>query len=101
MSVEDAIVAVELTFAAMARGVARNYPVVREVVGYQDAVFGVKTGADVSAPSNSTSTGPRHKGRESKSPVTNWLETSPRIRVFPPASPWAEIRKGGKPALPP
>lgn len=50
VSVEDAIGAVEQTFAAMARGEARNYPVVREMVGYQDAVFGVKTGADVSAP---------------------------------------------------
>lgn len=50
ISVEDAIGAVEQTFASMARGDARNYPVVREVLGYQDAVFGVKTGADVSAP---------------------------------------------------
>lgn len=50
VSVEDAISVVEQTFAAMARGDARNYPVVRELVGYQDAVFGVKTGADVSAP---------------------------------------------------
>lgn len=50
VSVEDAIGAVEQTFAAMARGEARNFPVVREVVGYQGAVFGVKTGADVSVP---------------------------------------------------
>lgn len=50
VSIEDAIGAVERTFAAMARGEARNYPVVREVVGYQDAVYGVKTGCDVSAP---------------------------------------------------
>lgn len=50
VSVEDAILAVEQTFAAMARGDARNYPVVREVLGYQDAVFGVKTGADTNAP---------------------------------------------------
>ncbi|MHB1104498.1 MAG: ornithine cyclodeaminase family protein [Devosia sp.] len=50
VSVEEAISAVEQTFAAMARGEARNYPVVREVVGSQDAVFGVKTGADVSVP---------------------------------------------------
>lgn len=50
VSVEDAIHAVEGTFAAMARGEARNYPVVREVVGYRDAVYGVKTGCDVSAP---------------------------------------------------
>lgn len=50
VSIEDAIYCVEQTFAAMARGVARNYPVVREVVGYRDAVFGVKTGCDTSAP---------------------------------------------------
>lgn len=50
VSVEDAINSVESTFAAMARGDARNYPVVREVVGYQDAVYGVKTGCDTSAP---------------------------------------------------
>jgi alanine dehydrogenase len=50
VSVEDAIEVVEKSFAAMARGQARNYPVVREVVGYQDAVFGVKTGADTSTP---------------------------------------------------
>ncbi|MDB5859574.1 MAG: ornithine cyclodeaminase [Ramlibacter sp.] len=46
----DAIGVIEETFAAMARGQARNYPVVREVVGYQDAVFGVKTGADCAQP---------------------------------------------------
>ena len=46
VSIEDAIGAVETAFAGMARGTAKNYPVVREVVGYQDAVFGVKTGAD-------------------------------------------------------
>lgn len=50
VSVEDAIAAVESTFAAMAREQARNYPVVREVLGYQDAVFGVKTGADTEVP---------------------------------------------------
>lgn len=50
VSVEDAIAAVEACFSAMARGDARNYPVVREVVGYADAVYGVKAGADVRAP---------------------------------------------------
>src|SRR2546428_12367530 len=49
VSVEDAIDAVEKSFAAMARGQARNYPVVREVVGCQDAVFGVKPGCDAAA----------------------------------------------------
>lgn len=50
VSVEEAITVVEQVFAAMARGQARNYPVVRETVGYADAVFGVKTGADTSTP---------------------------------------------------
>src|ERR1700716_3939955 len=50
VSVDDAIAAVEQCFASMARGQARNYPVVREVIGYQDAVFGVKTGCDTAAP---------------------------------------------------
>ena len=50
VSIEAAIEAVEQSFAAMARGQARNYPVVRELVGYRDAVFGVKTGCDTAAP---------------------------------------------------
>ncbi|WP_428674578.1 ornithine cyclodeaminase family protein [Roseibium sp.] len=50
VSVEDAIAAVETCFAAMARGDARNYPVVRELVGYADAVYGVKAGGDTSVP---------------------------------------------------
>lgn len=50
VSIEDALEAVEQVFGEMARGAARNYPVVREQVGYANAVFGVKTGADVSLP---------------------------------------------------
>jgi ornithine cyclodeaminase/alanine dehydrogenase-like protein (mu-crystallin family) len=50
VSMRDAIAAVEHSFAAAARGQARNYPVVREVVGCEDAVFGVKTGCDTHAP---------------------------------------------------
>lgn len=50
VSVEDAIAAVENAFAAMARQQARNYPVVREVLGYRNAVFGVKTGCDTVLP---------------------------------------------------
>lgn len=50
VSIEDAIEAVAATFIAMAQGKARNYPVVREVVGHADAVYGVKAGGDISAP---------------------------------------------------
>jgi len=50
VNVRDALDAVEGCFSAMARANARNFPVVRESVGYQDAVFGVKSGVDVTVP---------------------------------------------------
>lgn len=50
VSIKDAIDAVAAGFGAMARGDARNYPVVREVVGHANAVYGVKAGADIAAP---------------------------------------------------
>lgn len=50
VSMPAAIAAVEQVFAATARGRARNFPVVREVPGYRDAVFGVKAGCDTRAP---------------------------------------------------
>ncbi len=49
VSVGDAITEVERSFAAMAHGEARNFPVVREAVGVSDAVFGVKSGCDTGA----------------------------------------------------
>lgn len=50
VSVQDALDAVERCFSSMASGSAKNLPVVREKLGYQDAVFGVKSGVDVSVP---------------------------------------------------
>lgn len=38
--------AVEQVFAAMARGEARNFPVVREALGHADALYGFKSGFD-------------------------------------------------------
>lgn len=38
--------AVEAVFAAMARGEARNFPVVREAIGHCDALYGFKSGFD-------------------------------------------------------
>jgi len=43
---DDAFRAVESVFAAMASGEARNFPVIREQLGYQDAVYGFKSGFD-------------------------------------------------------
>ncbi len=38
--------AVEAVFAAMARGDARNFPVIREELGHADALYGFKSGFD-------------------------------------------------------
>ena len=42
----DAFTAVEAVFAAMAKGDAWNFPVVREAIGYADALYGFKSGFD-------------------------------------------------------
>jgi ornithine cyclodeaminase len=49
MTPGEAFGAVEAVFAAMARGEARNFPVVREGLGHADAVWGFKSGFDASA----------------------------------------------------
>ncbi|MGX9354565.1 iminosuccinate reductase BhcD [Roseobacteraceae bacterium S113] len=46
VSAQDAFAAVEATFAAMAAGDARNFPVVREALGHEDALYGFKGGFD-------------------------------------------------------
>ena len=43
---KQAFDAVEAVFAAMARGDAYNFPVVREAIGYADALYGFKSGFD-------------------------------------------------------
>ena len=42
----DAFEAVEAVFAAMARGDAYNFPVIREAIGHVDALYGFKGGFD-------------------------------------------------------
>ncbi|MFV2032350.1 MAG: iminosuccinate reductase BhcD [Gammaproteobacteria bacterium] len=42
----DAFTAVESVFASMASGDAYNFPVIREAIGYQDALYGFKSGFD-------------------------------------------------------
>ena len=46
MTRETAYQAVEQVFAAMAAGAAYNFPVVREAIGYEDALYGFKGGFD-------------------------------------------------------
>ena len=49
MTPEAAFDAIEAVFAAMARRKARNFPVVREALGYEDALYGFKGGFDADA----------------------------------------------------
>ncbi len=46
VSREDAFTAIESVFAAMGRGDAYNFPVVREAIGHADALYGFKSGFD-------------------------------------------------------
>jgi len=43
---DDAFAAVEAVFAAMTNGEAYNFPVIREAIGYADALYGFKSGFD-------------------------------------------------------
>ncbi|MCQ0970837.1 ornithine cyclodeaminase family protein [Paracoccus sp. TK19116] len=49
MTAEAAFDAVESVFAAMADGKAYNFPVVREAIGHEDALYGFKGGFDGAA----------------------------------------------------
>lgn len=44
----DAYIAVEKVFASMSKGNAYNFPVIREAIGYEDALYGFKGGFDKS-----------------------------------------------------
>ncbi len=50
MTPEVAFDTVEAVFGAMARGEARNFPVVREALGHEDALYGFKGGFDAATP---------------------------------------------------
>jgi len=43
---QSAFNSVEAVFGAMAKGDAYNFPVIREAIGYQDALYGFKSGFD-------------------------------------------------------
>ncbi len=49
MTPEAAFDAVQAVFAAMADGKARNFPVIREAIGHEDALYGFKGGFDGTA----------------------------------------------------
>jgi alanine dehydrogenase len=58
--------AVESVYAAMASGDAVNFPVVRETLGYADAIFGFKSGFDRSVPALGVKAGGLWPGNRAK-----------------------------------
>ena len=66
----DAFDAVRDVFAAMARGDARNFPVIREALGYADALYGFKSGFDKAGKSLGVKSGGYWPGNMAKPPVS-------------------------------
>ena len=77
---ESAFSAVESVFAAMARGDAYNFPVIREAIGYADALYGFKSGFDRAGKALGLKSGGYWPGNEAKG-LTNHQST---IFLFDP-----------------
>ena len=70
----SAFVAIENVFAAMSRGDAYNFPVIREAIGYADALYGFKSGFDRAGKSLGLKSGGYWPGNASKG-LTNHQST--------------------------
>ncbi len=66
--------AIEAVFAAMSRGDAYNFPVIREDIGYADALYGFKSGFDRAGLSLGLKSGGYWPGNEAKG-LTNHQST--------------------------
>jgi len=83
--------AVEAVFAAMAKGDAWNFPVVREAIGYADALYGFKSGFDRAGLSLGLKSGGYWPGN-SKKGLTNHQST---VFLFDPDSGQLQALVGG------
>ncbi len=88
---EDAFEAVEAVFAAMARGDAWNFPVIREAIGYADALYGFKSGFDKAGLSLGLKSGGYWPGNAEKG-LTNHQST---IFLFDPDTGQLKALVGG------
>lgn len=70
----DSFNAVEKVFSAMARGDAYNFPVIREDIGYADALYGFKSGFDRAGLALGLKSGGYWPGNEAKG-LTNHQST--------------------------
>ncbi|MFT7596580.1 MAG: ornithine cyclodeaminase/alanine dehydrogenase-like protein (mu-crystallin family) [Paracoccaceae bacterium] len=74
ISAEASFDAVEAVFDAMARGEAVNFPVIREAIGYGDALYGFKSGFDRAGLNLGLKSGGYWPGNEAKG-LTNHQST--------------------------
>lgn len=87
----DAFVAVRDVFAAMARGDARNFAVIREALGYADAIYGFKSGFDKAGKSLGVKSGGYWPGNMAKG-LTNHQST---VFLFDPDTGRLQALVGG------
>jgi ornithine cyclodeaminase len=85
----DAFAAVEGVFAAMARGEAVNFPVIREAIGHADALYGFKSGFDRAGKVLGLKSGGYWPGNEARG-LTNHQSA---VFLFDPDTgrPWAMV----------
>ena len=88
---KEAFDAVEQVFGAMARGDAYNFPVVREAIGYADALYGFKSGFDRAGKSLGVKSGGYWPGNADKG-LTNHQST---IFLFDPDTGMLDALVGG------
>jgi len=86
---DDAFKAVEAVFGAMASGAAYNFPVIREAIGYADALYGFKSGFDKDGKALGLKSGGYWPGNADKG-LTNHQST---VFLFNPdtGQPWAMV----------
>src|SRR5210317_93374 len=87
----DAFTAVEAVFGAMAKGDAYNFPVIREAIGYADALYGFKSGFDKAGKTLGVKSGGYWPGNMAKG-LTNHQST---IFLFDPDTGMLEALVGG------
>lgn len=88
---KDAFKAVQSVFGAMAKGDAYNFPVVREAIGYADALYGFKSGFDRAGKSLGVKSGGYWPGNMDKG-LTNHQST---IFLFDPDTGMLDALVGG------
>jgi len=89
VTAQSAFASVEAVFGAMARGDAYNFPVIREAIGYADALYGFKSGFDRAGKALGLKSGGYWPGNMAKG-LTNHQST---VFLFDPdtGQPWAMV----------